>query len=387
MSESLLLLPGPVTVAPAVLQAMARPMINHRGTAFAELLERVETALRPAFGTAGDVIVLGGSGTSGLEAAVANTIAAGDRVLSCSMGVFGERFAEIARVYGAQVESLPIALGANVDPAALRARLAADADRRIAAVLLTHNETSTGVQCDMAALAPILRAHGAFTLVDSVSALGATVFAMDDWGYDVVVSASQKAFAAPPGVAFVAASARAWDRMERVATPRFALDLRRARSAKAGGQTPWTPPLPVLFALDAALQRYAAEGSDAAFARHARYARGVRAALQALGFALFSQPGAHSPTVVAATPPPGIEIAVLLARLRERYGVVLSGGQAHLSGKIVRFGTMGDIRERDLLGAIGALELALGELGAGDVRTGSGTAAALETFAELVPIG
>jgi aspartate aminotransferase-like enzyme len=379
MKKTLLLLPGPVPVAQPVLEAMARPMINHRGAEFAKILERVESALRPVFGTAGDVLVLGSSGTGGLETAFVNLFAPGDVVLSCSIGVFGKRFASIAQTYGCTVEALDTPPGAALDPAALQARLEADRERRIAGVLLTHNETSTGAQNDMAALAPIVRAHGAISLVDSVSGLGASPFKMDEWGYDVVVTASQKAFAAPPGIAMVAASERAWKRLDANPAPRFYFDLRRARESGRDGQTPWTPPISILYALDVALAHYHGVGMEAQFERHARYARTVRAALEALGFAIFSRPGAHSDTVVAAYPPEGVEAKKLLERLRERYGVVLSGGQAEFAGKIVRFGTMGDVTEADLLGAIGAIELALADLGHG-ARAGAGTAAAIDVL-------
>ncbi len=382
MKRSLLLLPGPVTVAQPVLEAMARPLINHRDAPFGELLERVVRAMKPAFGTAGGVLVLGSSGTGGLDAAVANCFSPGDRVLSCSLGAFGERFAAIARTYGCGVESLDVEPGAALEPDALAARLDADRDRNIAGILLTHNETSTGVQNDMAALAPIVRRHGALTLVDSISGLGAAEFAMDDWGYDVVVTASQKAFAAPPGVAMIAASDRAWNAMERARSPRFYFDLRRARDSMRNGETPWTPPIPILTALDVALARYHGDGMEAAWARHERYAAAVRAALESLGFTILSRPGAHSVTVVAAYPPEGITSAALLAHLHDRYGIVLAGGQGALSGKIVRFGTMGDVREGDLLGAIGAIELALMEFGA-RVTPGTGVAAASDRLSSL----
>ncbi|MBV8117179.1 MAG: alanine--glyoxylate aminotransferase family protein, partial [Candidatus Eremiobacteraeota bacterium] len=208
MKKSLLLLPGPVTVAHPVLEAMARPLINHRDRDFAELLERTGDALAPVFGTASDILVLGCSGTGGLEAAVVNCFSPGDRLLSCSVGAFGERLAAIARAYGCTVEVLETPAGAALDPDALARRLDADAQHAIRGILLTHNETSTGVQNDMRAIGPIVRRHGALTLVDSVSGLGAGEFRMDDWGYDVVVTASQKAFAAPPGVAMIAASSR-----------------------------------------------------------------------------------------------------------------------------------------------------------------------------------
>jgi len=223
------------------------------------------------------------------------------------------------------------------------------------------------------------------TVVDSVSGLGASPFAMDDWGYDVVVTASQKALAVPPGVAMVSASARAWDVMDRTKSENFYFDLRKAREFARTGQTPWTPPISIFYALAVALERYHTDGMDNVFMRHAAYARAVRAAFEALGFTIFSRPDAHSVTVVAATPPAGIDAAALLKTLRENYCVVLSGGQAELSGKIVRFGTMGDISESDLLGAIGAIELALADIGA-SVTFGSGTAAAARALRSGEPV-
>jgi aspartate aminotransferase-like enzyme len=376
MKKTLLLLPGPVPVAQPVLEAMAWPMINHRGPEFAELLARLERGMQPVFGTSNDVVFLGSSGTGGMEAAVASCFSAGDRLLSCPVGVFGKRFAEIARAHGCDVEVLETPVGAALDPAALQARLQRDDAKSFRGILLTHNETSTGVQNDMAAIASVTRRHDALTLVDSVSGLGASPFSMDAWGYDVVVTASQKAFAAPPGIAMVAASDRAWSAIEKnTRGVRYYFDLRTAREFAGKGQTAWTPPISVFYALTVALERYHADGLDANFERHASYARAVRAAFEALGCIMLSQPNAHSVTVVAAFPPDGVDAGDLLKTLRERYGVVLSGGQGELTGKIVRFGTMGDIAENDLLGAIAALELALADCGA-QVTLGSGVAAA-----------
>ncbi len=385
MKKSLLLLPGPVPVAQPVLEAMARPMINHRGPQFAEMLARIERGLRPVFGTKSDVVLLGSSGTGSMEAAFVNLFSPGDVVLSCPIGVFGKRFGSIAQTYGCVVETLDTPAGSALDPQALRSRLEADTGRRIAGVLLTHNETSTGVQNDMAALAPVLHAHGAITLVDSISGLGASDFRMDDWGYDVVVTASQKAFAAPPGIAMFAASDRAWERMERSSVPRFYFDARKAREFAKTGQTPWTPPISIVYALEVALERYHADGQETVFARHAKYAGAVRAALEALGFTIFSRPGAHSVTVVAAYPPDGVEASAFLKHLRECYGVVLSGGQGEFSGKIVRFGTMGDVSEGDVVGAIGAIELTLADLEA-SATSGAGTKAAIEELTARKPV-
>lgn len=336
-------------------------MIDHRGATFAVLLQRISEAMRPIFGTQRDVALLGSSGTGAMEAVFANIFSPGERMLSCAVGTFGKRFAAIARSYGCEVDTLETPPGAALDPAALRERLQADTARAIAGVLLTHNETSTGVANDMAAIAPMLRAHGALTLVDSVSGLGAGEFRMDEWGYDAVVTASQKALAAPPGIAMVALSERAAAKMAQSRGPRFYFDLARAAEFAKQGQMPWTPPISILFALDVALARYHAEGATTVFQRLHRNAETVRDGLQQLGFTLFSRPGAHSDTVVAAYPPAGVQVPVLLKRLREAYGVVLSGGQAELATTIVRFGTMGDFTEADLQAAFDAIERALAE--------------------------
>ena len=380
MKKTLLLLPGPVPVAQPVLEAMAWPMINHRATEFAELLARLERGMQPLFGTTGDVLFLGSSGTGGLETAVANCFDPGDVLLSCPVGVFGKRLANIAQTYGCIVETLDTPAGAALDASALRARLAQDTERKIKGILLTHNETSTGVQNDMAAIATAVGDHGALTIVDSVSGLGATTFEMDVWGYDIVVTASQKAIAVPPGIAMVAVSKRAWARIESAKVPRFYFDLCKAREFAGKGQTVWTPPISIFYALAVGLERYHATGIEANVERHDRYARAVRAAFEALGFRIFSRSDAHSVTVVAAEPPNGVDASAFLKHLREEYGVVISGGQGDLTGKIVRFGTMGDVGENDILGAIGAIELTLDALGS-PVTFGAGAAAASRELA------
>jgi aspartate aminotransferase-like enzyme len=377
--KNLLFIPGPVTCSDAVLAAMAQPMIDHRGPRFAELLGDVAERLKPIFGTSGDVLILGASGTGGLEAAVANMFGPGDTVLACPIGVFGQRLASIARTYGCTVEVLETPLGAGVDPEALRARLAADTEKRITGVLLTHNETSTGVQNVMAPLAEIVRAHGAYVVVDSVSGLAASEFRMDEWGFDIVVTASQKALAVPPGLAMVAVSARAWEKIAQRTSPHFYFDLRKARDFAALGQTPWTPPVSVLYALDVALTAYVAEGPAAVWARHARYARAIRAAAEALGLRVFSRDGAHSVTVVALHVPPGLDGDGVRKQLREQRGLTLGGGQQELKGKIIRIGTMGDLAQTDILGMLGALELGLAEAGH-SVQLGAGAKAALDVF-------
>jgi aspartate aminotransferase-like enzyme len=382
LSKNLLFIPGPVTVAEPVLAAGAQPMIDHRGPQFKALLERLAARMRPIFGTANaDVLLLGSSGTGGLEAAVGNLFGPGDRVLACPIGVFGQRLIAIAGRFGCDVDVLETPWGAALDPDALRARLDGAATP-YDGVLLTHNETSTGAQNDMEPIAEVLAGRGLFTVVDSVSGLAASPFAMDAWGFDIVVTASQKALAAPPGLAMVAVAQRAWERIAaNTGAQRYYFDLAKAREFASLGQTPWTPPVSIAFALDAALDAFERAGAAAVHERHRRYAAAIRAAAEALGLRIFSHAGAHSPTVVAIALPEGIDGDAIRKSLRESRGVVIGGGQQSLKGTIIRIGTMGDLTQTDVLGALGALEIALLEAGA-PVFAGKGVQAALRVFLE-----
>lgn len=362
---------------------MSTPLIDHRGPQFASLAKRIDRALRPIFGTErAEIMLLGSSGTGGLEAAITSCFSPGDCVLAAPVGVFGRRLVAIAKTYGLSVDVIETEPGHALDPQALTEQLNRDVNRRYSGVLLTHNETSTGVQNDMARVAAALRSHGALSVVDSVSGLGATPFLMDDWGFDVVVTASQKVLAAPPGAAMVAVSERGWQAIEKARNQRFYFDLLKARDFARQGQTPWTPPVSILFALDAALAQYHNEGAQRVQHRHGMYARAIREAFNALGVTVFSQPGAHSPTVVAGNVPAGVDSATLLRKLREERGVVLSGGQLELKGKIIRMGTMGDISQTDVLGALGAIEMALLEYNV-PVHVGAGIQAALRVFLDM----
>ena len=385
MSKQLLFIPGPVTVSDAVLAAMAKPMVDHRGPEYKAIQDRIREKLKPIFGTSNEIHLLGGSGTGGLEAAVTNLFAPGEKVLACPIGVFGDRLIQISRTWGIEVEVLDTAWGAATDPQALRKRLEADTKREIKGVLLTHNETSTGAQCDMAALSAAIRGHGAFTLVDSVSGMAAAEFKMDEWGYDMVVAASQKALAVPPGMAMVAVSARAWEKMGKLPTARYYFDLRKARKFAEIGQTPWTPPVSVAYALDVGLERYFAEGPANVWARHDRYTRAILAAAKAMNLEIFSQPGAHSVTVTAINVPAGIDGDGIRKNLRVNQNVVLGGGQEKLAGKIVRIGTMGDITPTDVLNMLGAFEAELDKAGH-KLRVGAGVEAAQRAMkGEAVP--
>jgi aspartate aminotransferase-like enzyme len=385
--EPNLRIPGPTALPPSVREVGARQMINHRGPEFAAMLDRILRGMKPFFGTREDVAILSCAGTGGLEAAVVNTLSPGDRVLGVTIGSFGDRFAQIASVYGAQVTKLEVEWGGAADPAALREHLAANPPYR--AVLLTHNETSTGVMNPIPELAAAVRetAPDALILVDSVSALGAVPFAMDEWGIDVTITGSQKAWMSAPGLAMVAASARAWKAMETSKMPRYYLDLRLHRDAHAKGQTPWTPAIAVVFQVDEGIRLMQAETAEGVFARHEACAAAARAGLGALGFELFADPRFASKTVTCVRIPAGVEWKALNAAARQR-GLVLAGGQDKLAGQVFRIGHLGSVTVEEILGAIGVLE-AVGLEQGRDVRPGAAVgaaqAAALESLGVARP--
>jgi len=377
--KQLLMIPGPTPVPQSVLLAGATPMINHRGPEFAKALAEVTEGLKRVFQTRSDVFVLTGSGTGGLEAAIVNTLSPGDAALSVSIGVFGDRFATIAKTFGVKVESLDSEWGTAADPAKIRERLAADRKKEIKAVLVTQNETSTGVANDLSEIGPIVREHGALLLVDGISSLVAMDCQMDAWCLDLVVAGSQKAFMIPPGLVFVAIGDRAWSAMEKATIPRFYWDLGKAKDYLARGQTPWTPAVPQVLQLQKALQILAEEGLQACFARHARLAGAARAGVQALGLKLFADPRHASNAVTSVRKPDGIEIAALRKLLLDKYGVVLAGGQQTLSDKIFRIGHLGYVGEAEIVATLAALGMALKELGL-PVAPAAGVAAAVEHF-------
>jgi aspartate aminotransferase-like enzyme len=355
-------------------------MINHRGPEFSGMLQRILDGMRPYFGTTSDVVVLTTSGTGGLEAVVVNAMSPGDRVLAVSIGVFGDRFAKVAQAFGAEVTKLDGEWGQATDEAALREHLLTHPGYQ--AVLITHNETSTGVLNPIASLAAVVREvqPEALLLVDAISSLGAVPFEMDAWGCDIVVTGSQKAWMAPPGLAMVAASARAWDAMERTTMPRFYFDLRAHRKTHAIGETPWTPAVSVLYQVDEGLRLMNAETQAGVFARHEACAAATRAALTALDIELFADPRHHSKTVTAARVPNGIEWKAFNSAVK-REGVVLAGGQGKLTGQIFRVGHLGSVTVEEILGVTAALEVALIGLGR-PVTPGAGVAAAQRAAVE-----
>ncbi len=354
--RDLLLIPGPTPVTPTFAEAMARPMIDHRGPEFAAILRACVAGLRWAFQTRNEVFILTGSGTSAMEAAIVNTLSPGDRVLAVSAGSFGDRFGHIAQRFGAAVEILGFPWGEAIDLDAVHARLRSQPYR---AVLTTFNETSTGVMHDLATLA---QGHDALVLVDAISGALVADLPMDAWGIDVCVASSQKAFSIPPGLSFIALSERAAVSGTTAKMPRFALDLAPARDFAAKGQTPFTPAIPQFYALQASLDELQVIGLESLFRRHAARAAAVRDGVRALHLDLFAR-SHYSPAVTAVRAPQSIPVKRLLAHLRERYALTLAGGQDHLADAIFRIGHLGLTPDGDYAEALARLGRGLSDLG------------------------
>jgi aspartate aminotransferase-like enzyme len=352
-------IPGPTPLPDAVREAGSSQMVGHRGPEFMELVKQVSAGMQPFFATKAEVMILTASGTGGLEASIVSFLSPGDPVLSVSIGNFGERYAKIAKAYGAELTTLDFEWGQAADPDAVRdaVREMTAAGKAPRAVLVTFNETSTGVTNPLPRLAEVIRSEAPDTLilVDGVSAVGAIPLEMDAWDLDVVVTGAQKAWMIPPGLAMAAASGRAWAAAESATMPRFYFDLVKHRDALPQGQTPWTPAVGIFFQLAAALELMTAEGPDAVYARHAACGAAARAGLAAMGFELFADPAHASDTVTSALVPDGVDWSAFNGELRAG-GLLLAGGQGKMKGKLFRIGHLGDVNVDDIVAAIGIIE-------------------------------
>ena len=377
-----LLTPGPTPVPPEVLAATAAPMIHHRAPDFQALLERTVSRLQQVCRTQNDVLLFTASGTGAFESAVANLVSPGDSVLAVSHGEFGERWATLATVYGADVHPLALAWG-EVPSADQLARALQETPADI--VLLVHSETSTGVVADIEALAAVAKAAGALVVVDAVSSLGAVPLETDAWGLDVVVSGSQKALMSPPGLAFAAVSPAAWERCERATSPRFYFDWRRYRKSFETLGTPFTPAVATVAGLDVALGMILDAGLESAFARHAALGRACREGAKAMGLELFSPDDESSAVVTAILTPDGANAKELVLALRDRFGITVAGGHGDMATRLFRIGHIGWFDVFDITTALAAVELILTDMDAPIVR-GAAVSRALEAYGEAVAV-
>ena len=345
---------------------MGWPMINHRGPEFKQILYDVTDKLKQVFQTKNDVLLLTGSGTGGLEAIAVNTLSPEDKVLSVSIGVFGDRFAAIAERFGADVISLNFEWGKAADPDAIRQTIKANPD--IKAVLVTHNETSTGVTNDLGAISKVVKESGKLLLVDAISSLGSIDLPVDDWHCDVVATGSQKGWMVPPGLAMVSVSQEAWQAHAKAKMPRFYWDLGEAKKYLEKGQNPWTPAISVVFALSISLDMMLKEGLKSIFAKQARLGQATRDGVKALGLPIFADESHASDTVTAVAAPGGLDIKKLRQIMQDEHSIVLAGGQQRLDGKIFRIGHLGWVTESDIESVMSALKVALPKAGFAGVK-------------------
>ncbi len=354
-------IPGPAAVPERVRVALAQPVLSHRGPEFRALLTETTTKLRDVFGTKRDVFLFGASGTGGMEAALANVLSPGDAVLVLVNGQFGERFASIATGMGASVDRLETPWGEAPDPAAVAGHVKA---RRYRAVVCVHNESATGVVADVAAIGAALRDAETLLIVDSVSGVGGIEMRMDEWGIDILVAASQKALMCPPGLAFVAVSDKAMRVIaSAAAVPRFYFDFRKAKASLDKGETPFTPPVSLVLALREALAMMDEEGLSNVLARHLRLSAALQAGCEALGLKMFQTARPLSPTVTVLALPDGFNGSAIVRHMHARYRTVIAGQRTKLSGRVIRFGTMGFLGPDDIVTDLDHLESTLRDLG------------------------
>lgn len=378
----MLMIPGPTPVPESALLDLAKHPIGHRSKEFEAITAEITENLQWLHQTKNDVLMLTCSGTGAMEAGMINFLSPGDRVLVGCNGKFGDRWAEVATAYNLSVEKITAEWGKPLDPEEFRAKLEADKDKKIKAVIITHSETSTGILNDLETINRHVKAHGeALMIVDAVTSLGAANVPIDEWGLDVVASGSQKGYMVPPGLGFVSVSAKAWEAYKTATLPRYYLDLGKYRKAAAKNSSPFTPPVNLMYALQTTLGMMKKEGLEKIFARHQRQMKATRAAVKALGMPLFAPDDAASPAITAVAPVT-VEAEQVRSILKNRFDIILAGGQDHLKGKIFRIGHLGFVADRDILTAIAALEAALVEFGSDNFTPGAGVAAAVQEFAQ-----
>ncbi len=373
-----LMIPGPTPVPETVLKALGRHPIGHRSAEFQSIVERTTKQLQWLHQTTNDVLTITGSGTAAMEAGIINTLSRGDKVICGDNGKFGERWVKVAKAYGLEVQVLKAKWGQPLNTNDFRQLLETDTNKEIKAVILTHSETSTGVINDLETISKHVLNHGhAITIADCVTSIGACNIPMNDWGIDVIASGSQKGYMMPPGLSFIAMSKRAWKFNEISNLPKFYLDLKPYKKTSDKNSNPYTPAVNLYFALEAALTMMQTEGLQSIFARHARHREAVHAGMKAIGLQIFSEEGYGSPAITAISPQ-NIDAEQLRKEVKEKFDILLAGGQDHLKGKVFRIGHLGFVNDRDVLTAVAAIEATLGDLGINNVKTGAGVAATAE---------
>lgn len=372
MKKKYLLAPGPTPVPPEVLAVMSQPIIHHRTSTYREIFSEINEGLKYVFQTKNDVLTFASSGTGAMEGAVTNLLSPGDKVLVVRGGKFGERFGEIGEAYAVEVVPLDVEWGKPVDPADISRKL--EEIRGIKAIFTTLCETSTGVVNNIREIGKVVEKYESVLVIDAISGLGAMEFKPDDWKVDVMVAGSQKGLMIPPGLSFVALSEKAWRLVGESKLPKYYFSFEKARGSLKKNDHPFTPAISLMLALREALKMIREEGIENVWERHARLAEATRAGVKALGLELFA-PQAPANSVTAVKVPEGIDGVDLVKNMREKQGITIAGGQAHLKGKIFRLAHLGYADQFDVTLAMSALEMVLSELGY-KIEFGWGVAAA-----------
>ncbi len=376
--KTFLMIPGPTPVPERVLLEIAKHPMGHRSSEFSKILESVYRDLKYVFQTKNDVILYTASGTGVMDSALSNLINEGDKVLSLVIGNFSKRLAKIAEGLGADVEIIEVESGKAIDPEVLKERLDKDVNKEIKYVTLIHNETSTGVTNDVKTLVSLIKNHGAISIVDGVTSVGAIECKMDEWGIDVLFSGSQKGFMLPPGLSFLAASEKAWEAHKHCKRPDFYFNWTTNRKSVLENSTAFTPAVSLISGLKVALEMIKEEGIENIVERHTKIAKALRTAVRAIGLKLFVEDDSIASTsITAILPPDGISVPDIRKVLKNDYDIVVANGQNQLKDKIFRMGTLGFVSERDAITAIGSLEAALNKLGY-KFELGSGVAALIK---------
>ncbi len=360
MIKKVLLAPGPTPVPPEVLLEMAQPIIHHRTPQFSAILDDAAARLKRLYQTSQPVLMLAASGTGAMEAAVANLLAPGEKALAIVGGKFGQRWRELCKAYGFDVETIDVEWGKVATAAQVQAAL--DADDTIKVVFMQGCDTSSATRFPIEEVAAITRDRDVLLVVDGITAVGVWAIPMDDLGIDALICGSQKALTLPPGLATIALSERAWAKVEKSESTKFYLNLAKEKKAQGSNSTTaWTPAVTLIIGLRKALEMMEDEGFENMYARQATLAHATQAGFNALGMKLLSE--SPSPSVTAAFLPEGVDGGGIVKYLRDKLGVTLAGGQDHLKGKIIRVGHMGYIDAFDIISGFAALELALAKFG------------------------
>jgi len=353
------MIPGPTPVPEKVLQALGSHPIGHRSKEFQDLVYSTTQKLKWLHQTKNDVLTITGSGTAAMEAGIINTLSKGDKVICGENGKFGQRWVKVARAFGLEVIEINSKWGEPLNPNSIKEILENDHKKEIKAVILTHSETSTGVINDLETISKYIRNHEkALSIIDCVTSIGACNVPTDEWGLDIVASGSQKGYMIPPGLSFISVSEKAWNACDKSNLPKFYLDLKYYKKSLNNNSNPYTPAVNLVFALEESLKMMQEEGLENIFQRHEKHKLAVSNAIQELNLKLFADNNSLSPSITAIESTQ-MDAETFRKIIKDKYDILLAGGQDHLKGKIFRVGHLGYINDRDIMVAISAIGLTL----------------------------